>query len=521
MSPITIGISIMVTLSIAISAALTAKQNLNATKGSVAASQLQVVSAALHNYVLNNTAALINSTAIPAGASNVANILSPTTDELKAMSLLDSNFSSTPNFGGAYLTAISFPSRCTVLTNACPFSELVYYKTPFLSETNTKALDIHVLGNAVTSSSDKNIGFSSTNNPAFITGPGWQVSNPITSPSPGAIGVLGAYKYYSYNASLSNSYNWKPPIDTVANLPSSNNTAGDVRYVINLNTPYFWSGSSWQSFNSTSANTVNLGANASNTGSSNTHLGVNAGLSSSTNSQFNTAVGFSSGMNANGVGNTIIGASSGSSLSSATNSNNTVVGYSSANSLNASNLTILGANVSVSSGVSNSIAIGNGINLTTSNTAVIGPSSITSLVTSAAYATSSDKRLKSDIHRSKYGLSFIEGLKPVDYTLLSNHSRQTGFIAQEVESIAPDFPGLIKPTKDHPYYSLMYTSFVPSLVQAVQELDHKVEASQHVDSRGIKTLQHILLACMGMLLAMVALTCWTHLRFKRMTVKGT
>ena len=515
MSPITIGISVLVTLGIAIGAALTAKQGLNTTKGSVAASQLQVVSAALHNYVLNNTAALINGTPITAGTGTVAVNKSPTPDELKAMSLLNANFSTTPTYGGAYLTSITFPNTCNLTTNACPFSELVYYQNPFLSDVSTRALDIHVLGSAVSSSTEKNIGFSATNNSGLISGPGWQVSNPIATPAPGAIGVLGAYRFYSYNATLNNSYNWKSPIDTVLNLPTTNNVSGDVRYVVNINTAFYWNGTTWLSLNNSVNNTVSLGANASNLGTNNTHIGVNAAQSSTASSQSNTVLGYNSGLSANGQGNTTIGASSGSNASNTTNNNNTIVGYSSANTLSSSNLTIVGSNVTVTPGITNAIAIGNGVNLTASNTAVIGSTGITNLVTTAAYAGSSDLRLKSNIRISPYGLNFIRALQPVDYTLKSNQTQQTGFIAQDVEKIAPEFPGIIKPNASDPYYALTYASFIPSLVQSIQELDAKLHRSHSNDPARIRSLQFILAGAMVILLIMMGLSYWSYLIFKK------
>jgi len=519
MSPITIGISVIVTLGIAIGAALTAKQGLNSTKGGVAATQLQVVSAALHNYVLNNTTALINGTAITAGAAVVAVNKAPTVDELKSMSLLNINLATTPTYGGAYITSISFPNTCTLTTNSCPFSELVYYKSPFLNEASSNALDIHVLGSAVSSSTEKIIGFSATNSPAFISGPGWQVSNPVTTPNPGAIGILAAYRFYSYNATLNNSYNWKPPSDTVNNLPTAGNIAGDVRYVININTAFYWNGSNWLTLNNSANNTVSLGANASNLGTNNTNIGVNAAQSSSATSQSNTSVGFSSGMNANGQGNTTIGASSGSHTINTTNNNNTIIGYASANTLSSSNLTIVGSNVTVATGVNNAIGIGNGVNLTSSNTAVIGSNGITNLITTAAYAANSDQRLKTNIRPSPYGLSFVKSLKPVDYTLKSNQSLQTGFIAQDVERVAPDFPGIIKPNKASPYYALTYASFIPSLVQSLQELDLKMSSTEQQTSKKIQSLQWILASALLILIGMIGLTYWASLLLKRAQIR--
>jgi hypothetical protein len=341
------------------------------------------------------------------------------------------------------------------------------------------------------------------------------VSNPITTPAPGAIGVLGAYRFYSYNATLNNGYNWKSPVDSVANLPTTTNVSGDVRYVVNINTAFYWNSTNWLALNNSVNNTVSLGANASTFGTNNTHIGVNAAQSSTTVSQLNTVVGYNSGKSGNGQGNTTIGASSGSNAANTTNNNNTIIGYSSANALSSSNLTIVGSNVTVTPGITYAIAIGNGVNLAASNTAVIGSAGITNLVTTAAYAGNSDFRLKSNIRISPYGLNFVRALQPVDYTMKSNQSQQTGFIAQDVEKIAPEFPGIIKPNKADPYYALTYASFIPSLVQSIQELDEKLNRSQKNDPIQIRSLQFVLGAATMILLIMIALTYWTFLSVKR------
>jgi hypothetical protein len=482
MSMISISITVIITLMITLASTLMTTQSSLTTKGTIAASQLDTVSAAVASYVASNASTLVANGTINIGTGNttVAHILSPTIDELKAMSLLPLSVLTTPVVGGAYNITITVPNSCTTSLMACQIGELVYYTQPFLLANSPLNVDVHLLGSAVASSSSKRIGYSPPSDAGNIVGPGWKVSNPVTTQVNGATvaqsGLLAAFNTYAFNASLSVSYYWKSPVQTVATLPTSNNTAGDVRFVIGANMPYYWDGTNWWAVNSTANNTVTLGASASTAGTSNTNLGANAGLNSATTVTNNTNVGFSSGGSTTGSNNTVVGASSGSNAGG-TNQNNTIVGYSSGNNLaGSSNLTIIGSGVTVSNGVSNSIALGNTLNVAQSNTAYLGPTSITQMVSSATYATASDRRLKTNITDLSYGLDFVNRLRPVEYALKANASEHIGFIAQDVQAIAPNYPAIVQPTDAHPYYGLTYSTFIPTLVKAVQELDGKIQA---------------------------------------------
>ena len=232
----------------------------------------------------------------------------------------------------------------------------------------------------------------------------------------------------------------------------------------------------------------------------------------------NTNVGFSSGASTTGSNNTVVGASSGSNASG-TNQNNTIVGYSSANNLaGSSNLTIIGSGVTVANGVSNSIALGNTMNVTQSNTAYLGSTSITQMVSSATYASASDRRLKTNITPSHDGLDFINRLKPVEYSLKSNSSHQIGFIAQDVEAVDPNYPAIVKPTAANPYYALTYSTFIPTLVNAVQKLDMKIQTLKSDRAMGtnqktdaLRPYSNVVLLVMSMLvlISMCALNAYT------------
>jgi hypothetical protein len=64
----------------------------------------------------------------------------------------------------------------------------------------------------------------------------------------------------------------------------------------------------------------------------------------------------------------------------------------------------------------------------------------------------------------------------------SSSVRQTGFIAQEIESAAKecgyDFNGLHKPENDNDPYSLAYSLFTVPLVKAVQEQQVQIESTR-------------------------------------------
>jgi hypothetical protein len=83
------------------------------------------------------------------------------------------------------------------------------------------------------------------------------------------------------------------------------------------------------------------------------------------------------------------------------------------------------------------------------------------------------------------GLDFIRKLEPVNYVLKSNHRPETGFIAQDVEKIDPQFPGINKPSNEKGFYSLTSTDFIPAIVRAIQELGQKekIAVASEIDKR--------------------------------------
>lgn len=251
-----------------------------------------------------------------------------------------------------------------------------------------------------------------------------------------------------------------------------------------------------------SANLTSYGISAglSNNSTANTYVGFNSGSNSSnTSSSNNVAVGHSALVGSIGLSsnNVAIGQSA---LSGGTGSNNTAIGQAAGAACNGCNNNviigrqantptgqghvIIGVNNFINGG-SNSILIGNGVNNSTSNRIQIGagPNQIAFVNASLGWASTSDRRLKSDIKDSPLGLDFIKTIRPVSYYRKADTEQKTefGFIAQEIET-ALDNSGfsntgiLIKTTND--MFAVHYNSFLPMTVKAVQEQQVLIEKLQ-------------------------------------------
>ncbi|MCX6187182.1 MAG: tail fiber domain-containing protein, partial [Bacteroidetes bacterium] len=175
-------------------------------------------------------------------------------------------------------------------------------------------------------------------------------------------------------------------------------------------------------------------------------------------------------------------------VSNSTGFNNTAIGF--------------GADVGVGS-YSNSSAFGSNLTITASNQVRIGNPFVTSIGGQVGWTSLSDGRMKENVKEEVPGLSFINSLRPVTYTLntkkfdnfimqqmpdsvkakrmqteeaysTSSSILHTGFIAQEVEAAAKkvgfNFDGVDAPKNEHDLYGLRYAEFVVPLVKSVQEL---------------------------------------------------
>ena len=214
---------------------------------------------------------------------------------------------------------------------------------------------------------------------------------------------------------------------------------------------------------------------------------------------------------------------------------NTAIGYDAGNN-NSATGTFLGSYTASNAGLSNVTAVGYFARATASNQVRVGNTTVTSIGGQVGWTTFSDGRFKDNIKENVPGLSFINQLRPITYTLnvkkiekaegtvpqneepapqaassiqqpvqgikntdallpespkikmeIPKEDEQakqaqmkiiyTGFVAQEVEQAAEkvnyNFSGVDVPKNDKDFYGLRYGDFVVPLVKAVQELSKK------------------------------------------------
>jgi hypothetical protein len=228
--------------------------------------------------------------------------------------------------------------------------------------------------------------------------------------------------------------------------------------------------------------------NANTIGTYNTANGVYA-LYHNTTGYYNTANGVNAlWHNDAGVANTADGYQA--LYSNTTGNYNTALGY------HADVLT---------GGLTNATSIGYLAAVDASNKVRVGNTDVTSIGGQVGWTTFSDGRYKKNIKEDVKGLSFINSLQPITYTVDVNGLNDyfdkgrkhdsayekkkasmqpstdeaakiiyNGFIAQDVEAAAKklnyDFSGVDKPKTKDGLYGLRYSDFVVPLVKAVQEL---------------------------------------------------
>ena len=106
---------------------------------------------------------------------------------------------------------------------------------------------------------------------------------------------------------------------------------------------------------------------------------------------------------------------------------------------------------------------------------------MTTISGQVAWSNPSDIRLKQNIVDSPLGLAFIQKLRPVTYSFISQPTVvHEGLIAQEVEaaaqSVGTTFHALHAPTTPEGFYSLTYTNLVMPLINATKELKAENDA---------------------------------------------
>jgi hypothetical protein len=98
------------------------------------------------------------------------------------------------------------------------------------------------------------------------------------------------------------------------------------------------------------------------------------------------------------------------------------------------------------------------------------------VTTAGNWTNASDLRLKKNIENSKYGLSDLLKLRPVDYQMKSNSEKQVGFIAQEVKKIIPEV--VSGDENSDVMMGVSYGNLVPVLVNAIKEQQAQIEKMQ-------------------------------------------
>ena len=202
------------------------------------------------------------------------------------------------------------------------------------------------------------------------------------------------------------------------------------------------------------------------TGSYNIANGVEA-LMQNTTGTFNTANGMRALYVNNGDYNIAIGTSA--LYNNYTGNNNTANGvYALYSNTTGSNNTALGYNAQVPNGAA-------------SNQVRIGDAAVTYAGIQVGWSITSDIRWKDQVRDLPYGLSFLRDLRPVDYVRKNNdkHTRETGFIAQEVEQTLKkykyDDQGFLTKS-DTGYLELRYNDFIAMIVRGVQEMADTLES---------------------------------------------
>ena len=182
----------------------------------------------------------------------------------------------------------------------------------------------------------------------------------------------------------------------------------------------------------------------------------------------NVAIGYIAGQNVTGNENTIVGASAGITLTSGRN--NSLIGF--------------GAEPTTAA-VSNEFTLGNSsvLNLRCADTTI---------------ASLSDARDKTDVEDSRFGIDFLNNVRPVEFTWQrrklapgdennnKNGLRRVGFLAQELQEAMPDGENDIL---DLVYESnpdrleAKYGNLIPVLVKAVKDLKVEVDTlKQRMDN---------------------------------------
>ncbi len=410
-------------------------------------------------------------------------ILSPTTGGSANVAIGGGALSA--NTTGTFNTAVGFNSGgVSTFTNVAGYQNTIIGANTGFSASNLINATAIGYGAIATANNSIQLGNTAVTN---VNTSGTITAGAITYPNVG--GATG--QVLTTNGSVASWTNNTSTSPSITN-DNSNNVTGYPTWVTGATTgnlPLKISSSKFTFNPSTGDATINgltigLGKNSYAT---NTVFGVNA-LSLLSNS---TA-----------IRNTAIGANSLSGLY--LNPDNTAIGYNALLTTQGYQNTAIGSGADALYAVFNCTAIGYGASGSTSNTMQLGNSAVTDIYGGAptggagtganfrgkAFIVNSDKRIKTNITNTKYGLNTIAKLRPVNYTLINDvkHETQVGFIAQEVKEIVPEMvTGKEGDLSKGEILGVNYGGLVPILTKAIQELK-KENDLQEIEINQLKEL---------------------------------
>ena len=213
-------------------------------------------------------------------------------------------------------------------------------------------------------------------------------------------------------------------------------------------------------------------------------VGITA-LDAITSGSKNTCVGEQSGTAiTTGGDNSCLGYQAGTAIIEA--SFNTCIGSQAGNEITSgANNTFLGYDADGVATADNQTAIGSGASCSAANQITLGNNSVDDLrCADTSIASLSDRRDKTDIVDSPYGLDFINTVRPVQFTWATREGIPTkagkqrlGFIAQELQEAMPnnqnDILNLVLDA-DPDKLEAKYGNLLPIMVKAIQELSAEV-----------------------------------------------
>ena len=90
-----------------------------------------------------------------------------------------------------------------------------------------------------------------------------------------------------------------------------------------------------------------------------------------------------------------------------------------------------------------------------------------------AWTVTSDERVKRKVKTLSSKRAALMALRPVTFDYIDGATGQTGFIAQEVQSVLPE---IVRELDDTGLLGIQETHLIPMLVQVVQELITEIGA---------------------------------------------